>query len=143
MSIFANLALKTASENLEIGHTATGSVAIVGQDWQQDFITDKDGISQTWQFDYTFLDTKLLFSLKSSGYLRKRLDRTLIEGTNVLDFGYLLAGDINDDGIVNNIDVAIIYQNWFGDSLGDYNKDGIVNSFDFWILVNNFFMEDE
>ena len=143
LDVFAYLNLKTPSENLVIGHVATGSVEIVDDTWLQNFTTDNDGNSQTWQLDYTYLNSELFFRLKSSGFLRRRISQTLLEGTNVLNFGNLVAGDLNDDGIVNNIDVAIMYQNWFLTGPSDYNKDGIVNSYDFWIIVNNFFREDE
>ncbi|EKE14133.1 MAG: hypothetical protein ACD_12C00659G0002 [uncultured bacterium] len=143
LDVFAYLNLKTPSENLAIGHVASGSVEIVDDTWLQNFTTDNDGNSQTWQLDYTYLNSELFFRLKSSGFLRRRISQTLLEGTNVLNFGNLVAGDLNDDGIVNNIDVAIMYQNWFLTGPSDYNKDGIVNSYDFWILVNNFFREDE
>ena len=53
-----------------------------------------------------------------------------------------IAGDINADGIVNNLDLSLMYDDWFGSvARSDLNSDGIVNSADYWLLTQNFFLQ--
>lgn len=50
-----------------------------------------------------------------------------------------LIGDINHDGIVNNIDLSLMYDDWFGSNpRSDLNLDGVVNTNDFRLLAQNF-----
>ncbi len=44
-------------------------------------------------------------------------------------------GDLNLDGIVGSADLAIMLNNWGGDSIGDMNADGNVNAIDLGILL--------
>ena len=39
-------------------------------------------------------------------------------------------GDLNLDGIVNAVDLAMVLTNWGPATTGDTNADGIVNAFD-------------
>ncbi|MES2315756.1 MAG: dockerin type I domain-containing protein [Patescibacteria group bacterium] len=51
-----------------------------------------------------------------------------------------LAGDLNNDNIVNSLDWSIMSAVWFtSNSAADLNHDGIVNSIDFSILNRNWF----
>ena len=45
------------------------------------------------------------------------------------------AGDLNLDGSVGSADLAILLNNWGGDSIGDLNADGNVNAIDLGILL--------
>jgi len=61
-----------------------------------------------------------------------------IPQTNTAQVPVFLAGDINNDGIVNSLDWSIMRTKWFSaDLVSDINKDGLVNSIDFSILNNN------
>jgi len=52
-----------------------------------------------------------------------------------------LAGDANQDGVVNSFDLNILAANWNSGnatwSAGDFNADGIVNSYDLNIVASN------
>ena len=51
-----------------------------------------------------------------------------------------IAGDLNNDKIVNSLDWSMMKLRWFtSDATSDLNDDGIVNSIDFSILNNNWF----
>ena len=61
----------------------------------------------------------------------------------MLDLGALKAGDLNNDGIVNNLDLSLMYDQWFGSGTADFNRDEVVNTADYWIVLQNFLAEDE
>lgn len=46
--------------------------------------------------------------------------------------------DVNDDGIVNTVDLFIVYENYFaiGDAVEDVNKDGSVNIHDVTLIIS-------
>lgn len=51
-----------------------------------------------------------------------------------------IVGDINHDGVVNNIDLSLMYDDWFSAAVrSDLNHDGVVNTGDYWLLAQNFF----
>jgi hypothetical protein len=140
---YLNLHLTTDSENTILGFSEPGVISHDGGTWSSDFLTDNLGNSETWQLPDELINTENSFGVKVSGYLRRLVTKLIISGQNLLEVGKLVAGDLNDDGIINNIDLSLMYEMWFGAGLADYNKDGIVNSFDHWLLIQNFFNEDE
>jgi hypothetical protein len=50
-------------------------------------------------------------------------------------------GDVNNDGIVNGVDLAIILSTWglcgSGDCIADINQDGLVNGVDLAVVLSN------
>ena len=50
-------------------------------------------------------------------------------------------GDLNNDGIVNGVDLAIILSTWglcgSGDCIADINQDGLVNGVDLAVVLSN------
>lgn len=138
------LELTTPSENEDIGHQVEGELSIEGSDWSTTIQTDTSGQSATIQLNDSSLIGQLSqFVLKVSGFLRARVEVTLQAGSNLLNFGRLRAGDLNDDGIVNTIDLSLMYEQWFGEGSADYNKDNIVNTADYWELLENYLETDE
>jgi len=56
----------------------------------------------------------------------------------VLDFGTLLAGDVNDDNVVNGADAGYLWLRWVtNDPLADINRDGVVDGLDLTLLNAN------
>jgi Leucine-rich repeat (LRR) protein len=84
-------------------------------------------------------------------------NRTLYSGSNTLDFGTLLVGDLNGDNKVNSIDYAILCIGWRNTwnnpqpcpdnpedcHIADFNLDSKVNSFDHWYIFNNWGREGQ
>ena len=74
---------------------------------------------------------------------------TLSAGTVLLEPGFLcveaddlpIPGDLNNDGLVNGIDLAVILSTWgpcsSGSCVADINRDGLVNGADLSILLSN------
>ena len=64
----------------------------------------------------------------------------LHSGSNTLDFGTLLVGDLNGDNKVNSIDYSIMVSDWdpVNNPRSDFNGDGVVNSIDYSLLVSNY-----
>lgn len=121
----------------------TGKVGETGGIWEAAMTTDANGMSAELLLGEGFLGKTTNFYLKVSGYLIKKEGVTVNPGVTVADFGKLVAGDLNNDGIINNVDLSLMYDQWFGGGGADYNSDGIVNSADHWILTHNFFAVDE
>ncbi len=67
----------------------------------------------------------------------------VVAGTNTVNVGTLTAGDLNNDGTINVVDLSLMYDQWFTGGLADYNRDGVTNSADYWIVIKNFFAEDD
>ncbi len=65
-------------------------------------------------------------------------DGTAFVGTDIIFVNH--AGDANNDGIINALDLGVINANWNPNynSNADFNKDGIVNALDIGILNVNF-----
>jgi hypothetical protein len=79
--------------------------------------------------------------LNAPRYLARRL--TNRSRTDLSPTPALLAGDIDDSGVINSIDYAPLKQSWGGTSAtADLNKDGVVNSFDYGFLKKNWFLAD-
>jgi hypothetical protein len=75
--------------------------------------------------------------------------QTLSAGSTVLDPGFLcieaddlgIPGDLNHDGHVNGIDLAVVLNTWglcgSGTCVADIDRDGIVNGIDLAIVLGN------
>ena len=77
---------------------------------------------------------------KDRSHLAKRIRGWSYDpaGSPSLDFGTLLAGDVNNDNVVNQADFDYMNSVWFtNDPVADINRDGIVNGLDFSILNGN------
>lgn len=134
--------LKTPSENTQIGHLLNGVLRDNDTQWTATVSTDIQGTSQDINID-TFVDRISTFLFKTSGFLIRRFTLTPTSAINTINLGMLKAGDLNDDGIINNIDLSLLYDQWFGTGNGDFNRDNIVNSADYWIILQNFLARDE
>ena len=135
-----SLAFSTPSRS---GYDYAGTLSQVNGSFTTGFISNEEGTAGKWPIDYNLNAQNISYSIKVSGYLKKNAQVTLVGGDNTLNFGSLLAGDANDDGIVNNVDLSIMYADWSGSGISDYNRDGIVNSADHWHIVQNFFKVDD
>ncbi len=134
------ITVTTPSEN---GYDVTGTLSDKDSAWNAQITTDKTGTSNTVQVDDGFIGILKNFYFKVSGFLRRQFSLTINSGHNTYDVGTLKAGDLNDDGIVNNADLGIMYASWYGTGAADFNRDGIVNSYDYWLLTQNFLQENE
>ncbi len=83
--------------------------------------------------------------IKHLGHLWKVQQLTLAIGDNSLDFGELLAGDVNGDNIVNDTDFSILQGLFFKipestgfNGVADFNRDGVINLTDFNYLRSNY-----
>ena len=135
--------LKTASEDQVLGFSTGGTISINDGNWSYNFTADASGASETFDLPQVLYGQNISFFVKVPGYLVRKVNKVLANGTNILDAGALVAGDLNDDGTVNNVDLSLMYNLWFGTGVADYNKNGIIQNDDYWLLVNNFFKEDE
>jgi len=133
------ISLSTPSIN---GDDLGGGISTEDGSWSFSFTTDINGLSEAIQLPDSLLGQNIDLLINVDGFLREREAVTVV-GTIDLNLGLLRAGDLNNDGIVNNLDLSLMYDVWFGTGVADYNQDGIVNSADHWILTNNFFEEDE
>lgn len=91
---------------------------------------------------------------RTSSHLRKKamLPITIQKGNNYVDFANLIPGDLfiapgglnEQDNLVNNFDVAELFQNWgptgspIPPAPADLNGDGVVNTWDLKIVFDNF-----
>ncbi len=58
--------------------------------------------------------------------------------SSLLEFGTLLAGDLNNDNVISQPDVDYLNSVWgTSNSTGDINRDGVVNGVDFAVLNGN------
>src|SRR3989344_813972 len=133
------LTLTTPSESTISGHIVTGALTDQASTWSAEVTTNVNGISPVTRLDNGFINILKNFYFKVSGFLRKAFSLTVQPGVNQVNLGALKAGDLNDDGMINTIDLALMYEAWFGAGTADYNRDGIVNSADHWILIQNYF----
>jgi hypothetical protein len=74
---------------------------------------------------------------------------TMSAGTVLLEPGFLcveaddlpIPGDLNNDGLVNGIDLAVVLGTWgacgSGSCVADINRDGLVNGADLSIVLSN------
>lgn len=140
---YVQVQLQTLSEDTSLGFRTEGSVTDTNN-WVSTFLTSVEGISEKILLpNISWSTNSSSFEVKVPGYLKKKITVVLNPGDTILNFGQLVAGDINDDGIINIVDVSLMYDSWFGNGVADYNKDSIVNSADFWILTQNLLLTEE
>lgn len=93
-----------------------------------------------------------VFIVKAPGYLAKRMGTTanpitVTSSTTQLDFtsSLLLGGDLNEDGVVNEVDYTVKFLTAFGLStpLADLDSSGQVNTLDFAIMRGNWNLTDD
>jgi len=76
-------------------------------------------------------------------YLPKKHPITLTNDFT-MNFPVLLAGDLNDDNVINTSDWTVIAANWFTSSVvADINGDGLVNTIDWSIMDENWLQAGE
>jgi len=76
-----------------------------------------------------------LFKIKAKGYLARKvsLDWPPVQ---VIELSLLRAGDLNGDGIINELDWSLLHSHWYqAFEDGDFNSDGIINTLD-WSFMN-------
>ena len=70
----------------------------------------------------------------------RRLRLETLESRHLLT-GTGIAGDANNDGLVNGLDIVVVAEHWLTKGsqplLGDVNSDGIVNGLDINVIANN------
>lgn len=138
------LHLTTPSESTISGHSVRGTLTDTESSWSATRVdTDINGTSEPVRLDNSFIQTIKTFLFKVSGFLRRRFTVDVRPGVNDVDLGAIKAGDLNDDGIVNTLDISLMYDRWFRTGTADYNRDGIVNTYDYWVLTQNYFEVDE
>ncbi|HCS78113.1 TPA: hypothetical protein DIV55_00015 [Patescibacteria group bacterium] len=137
------LSLTTPSEDEVLGHSVDGLLTAEGSTFSAQMTTDPSGTSNQVRLDNSFIGSLKTFFFKVSGFLRRSFSLDVSPGLNQSDIGALKAGDLNDDGIVNTLDVSLMYDVWFETGTADYNRDGIVNTSDYFILTQNYLQEDE
>jgi len=83
--------------------------------------------------------------IKPDNYLRKDFGlANLTKGENFLNFDQdeLLAGDLNNDNIINSLDLSLLLNEINNEGkkqkIGDFNNDGKVDSLDLSILISNY-----
>lgn len=137
------LSLTTPSEDDVIGHSVTGTLLDESFTQLTDLTTDTAGNTPPYRLDPSLIGQLKTFYFKVAGFLRKRFTLTAVPGLNTVNLGLLQAGDLNDDGIVNSLDLSLMYDQWFTSGPADFNRDGTVNSADHWHLLQNFLQENE
>ena len=125
-----------------VARQLTGTVTSINN-WLAQFTTDNTGLSQELEIDASFTEVPTDFYIKVDNYLTKRATATPSAGLTQINVGQLIGGDLNNDGTINNIDLASMYAQWFTDNSADLNNDGAVNSLDHWELITNFFKSDD
>ena len=86
-----------------------------------------------------FLPRTYVVRAVTSGYLTRRQPVAVITSGSTIAFpAALLAGDLNNDSIINSLDWSLMNTSWFSaDPVSDINGDGIVNSIDFSFMNKN------
>jgi len=131
----------------EAGNAAEATISLADTPWQKVVQIDRSGIYENLSLKELILNQSYQFVIKISGYLKQKARETILlyGGANpregYLDFGDLVAGDLNDDGIINNVDLSEMFESWEQANSADLNGDGTVNNFDAWIIFDNFFAE--
>lgn len=101
-------------------------------------------IDNLWTFtlpqDTASLTLSFGWGVTSSALQALSVDTSLSSAST----GPSLPGDLNDDGIVNSQDLALVASSWMasGKNVADVNGDGIVNSQDLAIVSSNWLKTD-
>ena len=89
-------------------------------------------------------------AVKADKYLQRVVTVTLVDGSNPIAVGQLLAGDANGDNAVTGLDFSILagtYNLTSGDTgyddRADFNGDGSVTGLDFSLLASNYNVSGE
>lgn len=98
-----------------------------------DIATDNQGVAS---ISTTLTSGNYDIKIKVNGYLTKTLANTAVADSTTLNFGQLKSGDLNNDGIVDGSDWAVMSGKWRSTSGGssDLNLDGIVDGGDWAIM---------
>lgn len=136
LTVQLNLASTDDSTSAELSN-ADGS-------WTTAINTDSSGLSDAIALPDTWLGTTVDLYLKVDGYLVEKYTLDVTGGDQTADFGTLRAGDLNNDGIINVLDLGVMISVWNQSGVtADYNKDGEVNVFDYVLLSTNFNAVDD
>ena len=90
---------------------------------------------QEFEVDPEVESGSYLIKVKAAGYLAKRI---VVDWppSQVIEIPILKAGDLNGDGVVNELDWSLLHGYWYKSfEDGDFNSDGIINSLD-WSFMN-------
>lgn len=126
----------------EVGNNALEGM-LEGDAFSQTVTTSESGLSQLINLPSNWFGQLKEFTFKVSGFLKKRFTHTPTSGNSVVNIGQLKAGDLNNDGIINTIDLGIMYPEWGLAGASDFNGDGVINTADYWIIIQNYLQEDE
>lgn len=137
------LSLSTPSESSVSGFAVTGTLTDQDSTLSAQISTDIAGNSSTFRLPGAFIGQVKTFFYKVSGFLREKFSLTVNPGLNQVNLGLLKAGDLNDDGVINTLDLSLLYDAWFDVGPADFNQDGVVNSADHWFLIQNFLLTNE
>lgn len=94
-------------------------------------------------YTITFLpsDPQLVnIRIKATGFLSQTLSNidTTVNSASALSIPQLLAGDNNNDNVINTLDYSVLNTHWNQNyPIADINQDGLINSLDFAVLKNN------
>ena len=76
-----------------------------------------------------------LIKVRAAGYLAKKIAANW-PPSQVIEVPILRAGDLNGDGIINELDWSLLHGHWHKPfESGDFNSDGIINTLD-WSFMN-------
>jgi len=132
-----------------VGSAAEIEISTEDQAFKHTAKVGKDGILKNLDLSELEFGHSYRFIIKIKGFLKKKAKElvTIRGGTNpssgILDFGNLYAGDLNNDDIINNFDLAELFDSWGKAGPADFNGDQTVNNFDAWVTFANFFKEAE
>jgi hypothetical protein len=112
----------------------------------QAFTTDASG-----QYTFTVpsgLPSAVSIKVSIPAYLSRVVSNPDLSSSSVLTIvvPQLLAGDFNNDGIINSLDYSILNRSWnqtANITANDINKDGIINSLDYAVLSKNWAQSGE
>ena len=96
-------------------------------------ISDCD--DQEFEIDPEVESGSYLIKVRAAGYLAKRIVLDW-PPSGVVEIPILKAGDLNGDGVVNELDWSLLHGHWYSSfEDGDFNSDEVINSLD-WSLMN-------
>lgn len=122
--------------NLEVfGHSDVTPIIV-----KNDITADSSGQAQTIIPD--LIVGQYDFRLKVNSFLSAILSNIMIADNQLLDFGTLKAGDLDNNNIVNSLDFSRLIAKWgMSDPATDINQDGTTNTIDFSFLNFNWFAQ--